>query len=444
MNKLNLWEKVNTKTVCSPNWLILMVAVGLFPIFGWGMVVKSYASHEARPRTATFYKVKGNVRVYPNGSSPEKTPNQHPVLRSSATVKDKLLVVGDSKSWAHLQFWKKQPNKSRRIDPLVQAGVNKTLTEYTFACHAKVGTTVFAWGLTPVGFSACERIVLGMANWKTSKNGNYFAEKSAIKAADRDAQIADNLTPSLEEITISRSKQKTLIYAHNLNAKLSIDVLVGAVTINSLAGQITVEAGTRYIYSGDGTQGTTSSINPAEVSKSPSVETFLEPENWSKEVSSLIKEFRAILTTNALTTPTENPSLTSENKEALNAHNKWRKQVGVPPLRWSNQLAKYASDCAKKITAQGGKLEHCRTGENLFWASGRRWSPSEVVDRWGKEVKNYNYSTNSCSGGECKHYTQIVWRDSKEVGCGVSRSGREEVWVCNYNPPGNFIGRKPY
>jgi pathogenesis-related protein 1 len=30
------------------------------------------------------------------------------------------------------------------------------------------------------------------------------------------------------------------------------------------------------------------------------------------------------------------------------------------------------------------------------------------------------------------------------VGCGVARSGRTEVWVCNYDPPGNYVGERPY
>jgi len=44
----------------------------------------------------------------------------------------------------------------------------------------------------------------------------------------------------------------------------------------------------------------------------------------------------------------------------------------------------------------------------------------------------------------CGHYTQIVWRDTKQVGCGVARDNRREIWVCNYDPPGNWVGHRPY
>jgi hypothetical protein len=44
------------------------------------------------------------------------------------------------------------------------------------------------------------------------------------------------------------------------------------------------------------------------------------------------------------------------------------------------------------------------------------------------------------------HYTQMVWRDTKEVGCGIERGGGHPfmVLVCRYSPPGNWEGQKPY
>jgi hypothetical protein len=48
----------------------------------------------------------------------------------------------------------------------------------------------------------------------------------------------------------------------------------------------------------------------------------------------------------------------------------------------------------------------------------------------------------------CGHYTQVVWRNTERVGCGYSTCQAQgfnfEVWVCNYDPPGNFIGQAPY
>ena len=135
-------------------------------------------------------------------------------------------------------------------------------------------------------------------------------------------------------------------------------------------------------------------------------------------------------------------------QEMVNAHNQWRSQVDVPPLQWSSELANYAQEWADRLMAQGGDLVHRQEGkygENLFWGRGKSWSPTEVVNSWGSEVNDYDYASNSCRPNQvCGHYTQVVWRNTTEVGCGVARSGNTEIWVCNYNPPGNYVGQKPY
>jgi len=134
-------------------------------------------------------------------------------------------------------------------------------------------------------------------------------------------------------------------------------------------------------------------------------------------------------------------------QEMVNAHNQWRSQVGVPALEWSSELANYAQEWANHLIERG-TFEHRQQnqyGENLFMGRGRQWSPTEVVNSWGNEIEDYNYGNNSCRPNKvCGHYTQIVWRDTTEVGCAVARRGNTEVWVCNYNPPGNYIGEKPY
>jgi len=34
-----------------------------------------------------------------------------------------------------------------------------------------------------------------------------------------------------------------------------------------------------------------------------------------------------------------------------------------------------------------------------------------------------------------------VWRGTTEVGCGHSRCNGMDVWVCEYDPPGNWEGQ---
>lgn len=134
-------------------------------------------------------------------------------------------------------------------------------------------------------------------------------------------------------------------------------------------------------------------------------------------------------------------------QQMLSAHNDWRKRYGVPALTWSPQLATYAQAWAEKLLREN-RFEHRQNspyGENLASAWGQQLSPERVVRMWGEEVKDYDYATNSCKPGKmCGHYTQVVWKTTQQVGCGMARGNGKEIWVCNYNPPGNFVGRKPY
>ena len=130
------------------------------------------------------------------------------------------------------------------------------------------------------------------------------------------------------------------------------------------------------------------------------------------------------------------------------AHNALRDGVGVPPLKWSETLAAYARKRADTIERQNCKLQHYLDGiygENLTWSSRRDLSPERMVAMWGKEADHYDYTANSCARGEiCAHYTQMVWRSTRAVGCARALCDKGELRVCNYDPPGNWVGQWPY
>ena len=132
-------------------------------------------------------------------------------------------------------------------------------------------------------------------------------------------------------------------------------------------------------------------------------------------------------------------------QDLLAAHNAVRARMNLPPLAWSDRLAKHAQEWADNLLARGefGHRPKLTYGENLYEIRGAAATPARVVGAWAAESKYYDYRSNTCQG-VCGHYTQIIWRASKRMGCAAARSGKTEIWVCNYDPPGNWRGRRPY
>lgn len=132
------------------------------------------------------------------------------------------------------------------------------------------------------------------------------------------------------------------------------------------------------------------------------------------------------------------------------AHNHWRRQVGVPELHWSDKLSMHAQQRVDSLAARGCQMEPRsgqpqRYGENIAWSVGYRMHPPEVVGRWVEGRYGYDYAANWCASvQDCHHYTQVVWRATREVGCATALCPGGELWVCQYHPAGNAAGEKPY
>ncbi len=145
---------------------------------------------------------------------------------------------------------------------------------------------------------------------------------------------------------------------------------------------------------------------------------------------------------------TENTALSQEViNELLEAHNRYRSEVGVGNIVWSEEVAESAQAWADEL-GKTCSFEHSNNeqyGENLWAGTAGAFSVTDVVDSWGEEKAFYDYESNTCASGEvCGHYTQVVWANSTEVGCGKVTCEGWEYWVCQYAPPGNVIGERPY
>ncbi|KAM0072993.1 putative CAP domain-containing protein [Helianthus debilis subsp. tardiflorus] len=116
-------------------------------------------------------------------------------------------------------------------------------------------------------------------------------------------------------------------------------------------------------------------------------------------------------------------------QDYLNAHNSARAQVGVGNMVWNATVAAYAQNYANQrigdcnLVHSGGPY-----GENLAEGSGT--------------------FTGTARGCEfvCGHYTQVVWRNSIQLGCARVQCTNDGWWfiICSYYPPGNYAGQAPY
>ena len=132
----------------------------------------------------------------------------------------------------------------------------------------------------------------------------------------------------------------------------------------------------------------------------------------------------------------------------------------LPAHTWSDAAASaaqaWANGCSWKHDPALGTLG---MGQNIYAVGSTSPSvsatPAQVVGSWVGEAANYHHDTNTCDAGKvCGHYTAVVWRTTTGVGCGhhvcttASPFGTKyaywDYWVCNYVPPGNWVGQKPY
>ena len=133
---------------------------------------------------------------------------------------------------------------------------------------------------------------------------------------------------------------------------------------------------------------------------------------------------------------------TDEKNEIIAIHTFDRAAYGVGPLKWDCGLAAYAQEWANRSVF--GHRDDTPYGESIFVASNRDESIRSAMDRWLAEKVFWTNSTGTCAAGKtCTHFTQMVWRKSLKIGCGINRNSTGKwkmMLVCNYDPAGNLSG----
>lgn len=133
-------------------------------------------------------------------------------------------------------------------------------------------------------------------------------------------------------------------------------------------------------------------------------------------------------------------------RHLVDAHNEARAELGLPPMKWDRKVTRYARRYANTRRTDCGLVHSAGSpyGENIAMSTGDL-TGVDAVKLWLGEKPHYDVGSNSCVGGECLHYTQIVWANTIRLGCAKVRCDSGGTFVtCNYDPPGNIIGWRPF
>ncbi|XP_049887843.1 uncharacterized protein LOC126382127 isoform X2 [Pectinophora gossypiella] len=133
--------------------------------------------------------------------------------------------------------------------------------------------------------------------------------------------------------------------------------------------------------------------------------------------------------------------------EALEAHNEFRREHGVPPLVLSKEISKISQKWADELAKKDSMAYSLNQdyGESVYcgWSAdpNTKVRARDCVNKWYSEINEYSFGKEP-EVLSCGHFTQIIWKGTKElgIGCAKSKSGKLYV-VANYYPPGNFSGQ---
>ena len=139
-------------------------------------------------------------------------------------------------------------------------------------------------------------------------------------------------------------------------------------------------------------------------------------------------------------------NLEKERQILLYWYNHVRRYFKVEELTLSSDLEKIAQDYAEYLLPHPENLRKNHTdhtykgsklGESIYVGKNDNGIVELVIDAWFMESdlyyedpKNYEISA---------HFTQLVWKSTKLLGCGISCNIYKCYVVCKYYPAGNII-----
>ena len=134
----------------------------------------------------------------------------------------------------------------------------------------------------------------------------------------------------------------------------------------------------------------------------------------------------------------------------LALHNLEREHIGAPTLEWDEALAQDAQGWAQSLVASG-RFEHSpqvtrrNQGENLFMGTSGFYPIDAMIGSFLEERSDFRPGTfpavsRSGNWHRVGHYTQLIWPQTRRIGCAIAQGRGDDVLVCRYWPAGNVMG----
>ena len=162
--------------------------------------------------------------------------------------------------------------------------------------------------------------------------------------------------------------------------------------------------------------------------------------------------------------PSEPTTMTDKQmSDIIKKHNELRALEGSSNMEmmiWNESLAVAAKEWVKQCKWGHGfpplqGTTFAEYGQNIHMTKPRDLTLEDKIQEWYDAKSHYHYDKTKCAEGkQCFHYTQLVWATSRQVGCASHTcpivenkcysNVAYEYFVCNYLPPGNFEGQKPF
>lgn len=138
------------------------------------------------------------------------------------------------------------------------------------------------------------------------------------------------------------------------------------------------------------------------------------------------------------------------SQQCLSAINQYRQLHQVPTLTLNPEISHISQAWADHLAAKNSfghnsnaSYKGKQLGENCamnYRSDGAEYTGDQAAAQWYQEINDYNFSKHN--GSHSGHFTQLVWKGSRECGFGRSRTS-DGKWlvVANFYPAGNYLGQ---